>query len=256
MATIDTPRAVRVKTSTGWADLAIEGPQGQTGPPGAQGPQGVQGGVGPQGPAGAGVPMPVVNGQWVKGVGGAAVWSAIADTDVPALNIGQRLGTTGVVVTNANSAIANGWYYMNPGGTNAPPGSDYVSIFVVELNGPGNVRQIAYAYNVDTAWMRRLQDTNNWGAWVQVYPVPDLVGQSRLGSQAQQHSDWNTVGPTGFYMAAGAANAPDGNWWIGLNLAHIPGAWQVQILWGFTQWPLPRYQRACQNGGWQGWVAW
>jgi hypothetical protein len=38
---------------------------------------------GPQGPAGPGVPTPVVNGQWIKGVGGAAVWSAIATADLP-----------------------------------------------------------------------------------------------------------------------------------------------------------------------------
>lgn len=29
-----------------------------------------------------GIPVPVVNGQWVKGVGGAAVWSAITPADV------------------------------------------------------------------------------------------------------------------------------------------------------------------------------
>jgi hypothetical protein len=47
--------------------------------PGAGAPQGA---VGPQGPIGVGVPTPVVNGQWVKGVGGAAVWSALTLADV------------------------------------------------------------------------------------------------------------------------------------------------------------------------------
>lgn len=42
-----------------------------------QGPSGVQG------PMGIGIPTPVVNGQWIKGVGGAAVWSAITLSDVP-----------------------------------------------------------------------------------------------------------------------------------------------------------------------------
>lgn len=134
--TIDTPRAIRVKTSTGWADLVIQGPTGLTGaqgPQGVQGPQGAQGPIGntgpqgpqgatgatgaqgttgPQGPTGATGPgvvaggttgqllakktatdydtqwttvatVPaVVNGQWLKGVGGAAVWSAITPADV------------------------------------------------------------------------------------------------------------------------------------------------------------------------------
>jgi len=49
MATIDPPRAIRIKTSTGWSDLAWKGAQGNTGPPGTPGAQG------PQGSAGTGV---------------------------------------------------------------------------------------------------------------------------------------------------------------------------------------------------------
>jgi hypothetical protein len=111
--TIDAPRAIRVKTSTGWAELVIQGAQGATGPQGpqgttgatgpqgatgaqgttgAQGPKGDSGATGSQGPAGAqgpqgapgaGIPTPVVNGQWIKGVGGVAIWASIARADVP-----------------------------------------------------------------------------------------------------------------------------------------------------------------------------
>jgi hypothetical protein len=52
-ATIDPPRAIRVRTSTGWADLAIQGPPGAVGATGPQGPAGPTGG---QGPPGQGVP--------------------------------------------------------------------------------------------------------------------------------------------------------------------------------------------------------
>lgn len=52
-ATIDAPRAIRVKTSTGWADLVIEGAQGLTGPAGATGAAGAAGATGPQGVPGA-----------------------------------------------------------------------------------------------------------------------------------------------------------------------------------------------------------
>jgi hypothetical protein len=89
-ATIDPPRAIRVKTSTGWADLAFQGPVGGQGPAGPAGPTGPQG---PKGDPGAGVPSPVVNGQFVKGVGGAAVWAAIAATDLPAQAV-PTYGTT------------------------------------------------------------------------------------------------------------------------------------------------------------------
>jgi hypothetical protein len=42
--------AIRVKTSQGWADLVIQGPQGNTGPAGATGPAGPTGATGPTGP--------------------------------------------------------------------------------------------------------------------------------------------------------------------------------------------------------------
>jgi hypothetical protein len=66
----------------------VAGPTGPTGPTGAQGPKGdtgAQGVAGPQGVAGVGVPTPVVNGQWIKGVGGAAVWQPINPGDVAGL---------------------------------------------------------------------------------------------------------------------------------------------------------------------------
>jgi len=63
------------------------GPQGPAGPQGIQGatgltgPTGPQGNVGPPGPGG--YPTPVVEGQWLKVVGGVPVWRAIAITDLP-----------------------------------------------------------------------------------------------------------------------------------------------------------------------------
>jgi hypothetical protein len=56
---------------------------GVAGPVGPAGPQGPQGPTGLTGPAGTGIPTPVVNGQWVKGQSGAAVWSAIQQVDLP-----------------------------------------------------------------------------------------------------------------------------------------------------------------------------
>jgi len=53
--------------------------------PGRAGPQGAKGDTGAQGIQGVGVPMPVVNGQWIKGVGGAAVWTPLLATEVPGL---------------------------------------------------------------------------------------------------------------------------------------------------------------------------
>ena len=175
MATIDAPRAIRVKTSTGWADLAIEGPPGEDGPAGPQGAKGdtgAQGGVGPQGPAGApAYPTPVVNGQWIKGVGGAAVWSAIADADVPSVAQGGRLGgaaSMSLPSNDCNQAVNNGWYQSAPGSTNGP-NTGYYTVETLVLNSGTNLRQIAYDYPTDAVWMRRRQD-GNWHAWMQVGP--------------------------------------------------------------------------------------
>jgi hypothetical protein len=43
-----------------------------------------------------GIPKPVVNGQWVKGSGGAAVWSPIAASDVPGLTTYAQTNVAGV----------------------------------------------------------------------------------------------------------------------------------------------------------------
>ena len=118
--------------------------------------------VGP-GLPGVGVPTPVVNGQWIKGVGGAAVWSGIADADVPSVAQGGRLGQQGVTVTDCNMANQNGWYWMNPGAANQPA-NDWFSILAVVLNTTTNVRQIAYAYQSDQVFMRRSKD-GVWGPW-------------------------------------------------------------------------------------------
>lgn len=46
MATLS-KHAIRVRTSEGWQDMAIQGPPGALGPAGPQGPQGIQGPAGP-----------------------------------------------------------------------------------------------------------------------------------------------------------------------------------------------------------------
>src|SRR5215831_5654939 len=70
-------------------------------------------------PAGAGVPTPVVNGQWIKGIGGAAVWAQILGTDVQppqTLNIQRQSGTeNNYYVIGTNTAETQ--MYGNGSGT-------------------------------------------------------------------------------------------------------------------------------------------
>lgn len=228
-ATIDAPRAVRVRTSTGWADLAIKGAPGPPGPIGATGAAStVPGPVGPQGPAGApAYPTPVVNGQWIKGVGGAAVWSAIADADVPAIATG-RLSASSLTIADYNNAINNGWYFATPGTPNQPPVNDWYAIASVMVDGFGSCRQTAYAYQSDSVFMRRLKD-GAWGAW------RDLAGT--IGAFGVYPS-----GPTNMLMQWGSANVAvvaqtNGAASVYVPLAH-PWPNQHVMSWLTQTWPL------------------
>ena len=160
--------------------------------------------AGAPGKDGAGVPQPVVNGQWVKGVGGAAVWSPIADADVPSVNTGGRLGDVGKNIADCNQAIGNGWYFGNAGAANAPT-SDYFSLFVVQLNGPGNLTQIAYAYQTDAVWKRRYKDATNWSPWVPRNNGPVVAARVRSdgvlisGTPGVSSSKWSGL-PDGYYL--------------------------------------------------------
>jgi hypothetical protein len=98
------------------ADSTVPGPAGPTGPAGATGVTGATGPAGPTGPAGSpAYPTPVVNGQWIKGVGGAAVWAAITPADVPGLLRApdtQKWGSIGgssVVTGDANGGAQILW---------------------------------------------------------------------------------------------------------------------------------------------------
>jgi hypothetical protein len=55
---------------------------------------GLQGIPGPQGLQGLGMPAPVVDGQWIKGVGGAAVWSQMTIADVPNIGVNATYGVS------------------------------------------------------------------------------------------------------------------------------------------------------------------
>jgi len=118
---------------------------------------------GPQGPAGVGVPSPVVNGQWIKGVGGAAVWQPIAQTDLPAPVQGQP-----AAISDLNNATNAGWYTAMGSTANTPTSGAYGHCRVLALpTGGGDVYQVFSAYNGDSEYQRRKSGGGAWGAWQQ-----------------------------------------------------------------------------------------
>ena len=103
----------------------------------------------------------VVNGKWVKGVGGAAVWTDIVDADVS--KAAPRLGPyDNEQYNDYNQMVKNGWY-RGTGGPNGPPSGEQTAVRVESIDGT-NVRQTAYDYSTDASWMRRCKD-GTWTAW-------------------------------------------------------------------------------------------
>lgn len=177
--TIDPPRAIRVKTSTGWADLAIRGPAGANGATGPTGPQGPTGATGAQGPAGQGVPAGGTAGQallkasatdyaTVWGTAGAdLVYQGAFPAGTPYVDGEIVIGTDGIaylcVAPTTADPAATPW----PGGTWTPsgppaltvsystslPGSPYdgqEAILVDSLANPSY--QLRFRYNAASGW--------------------------------------------------------------------------------------------------------
>lgn len=126
----------------------------------------------PVGPGMAGIPTPVVNGQWIKGVGGAAVWSAIADSDVPSVGPGGRLNgnTSTSVVTDWNTVTATGWYTgvsaANGPGGNAAGGAPGWLLGMVVAHNPSWPTQEMWSFTEDPPrrW-KRYMINGTWGVW-------------------------------------------------------------------------------------------
>jgi hypothetical protein len=170
------------------------GPQGPTGP---QGPQGVKGdtgdtgSTGAQGPPGPGIPTPVVNGQWIKGVAGAAVWAPITAGDLPDLSgtyqlvsakgaangyagllgdstvadstLPARLRAACKTVTDWNNALEPGWYTSAAGSQANAPGTGNTYGFTY---GDGISQVVQNALDTATgSVLRRVKWQGNWGPW-------------------------------------------------------------------------------------------
>lgn len=119
--------------------------------------------VGP-GPPGVGVPTPVVNGQWLKGSGGAAVWAPITPADLPAVPGAQLGSNVNIAIGNATVWGIGPWplvYFNNLGvfdgnsalGCPAGAGGIYVAQAAIRWapNAGGTTRQLILRKNGNTS---------------------------------------------------------------------------------------------------------
>lgn len=87
-----------------------------------------------------------------------------------------------------------------------------------------------------------------------------LLNTGRLGPAISKSvADWNDATENGWYMATGAANAPNGSnaWFLGEVNVHN-NLYMVQEVFGFTgatQWDPMKYRRYCQGGVWTAWYS-
>lgn len=122
--------------------------------------------------ASASTPVPtVVNGQWLKGVGGAAVWSPLNPAEIDTATGGGRLGTSCPVISDWNSALTNGWYTglsaaNGPGGNSANGAPGWLVGQVVDHN-PSWPHQEVWAFTEappQRRW-RRVCLNGGWQPW-------------------------------------------------------------------------------------------
>ncbi|RWM29400.1 pyocin knob domain-containing protein [Mesorhizobium sp.] len=80
---------------------------------------------------------------------------------------------------------------------------------------------------------------------------------TRLGLVCQTVADWNAATANGWYMAAGALNAPTADWFFGQTITHIESLWLQQDLYGFTtnveNGDSKHYRRYRKSGIWGAW---
>ena len=181
------PQAAPDPATTKWVPVgpSVVGPQGPPGPAST-----VPGPQGPSGPAGAGVPTPVVDGQWIKGSGGVAVWAGITQGDLPG-NIGAR--TAYPPNNDLNQITDSGWYNGSAFG-NAPDGrGDWLFVFHITHVG-GSVWSTQICWTMQSNPVEQWFRTNYGGTWQPWVRSMGIRGQFYCGPGAHA-----TIGG-GFYV--------------------------------------------------------
>jgi hypothetical protein len=164
------------------------------------------------------VPLPVVNGKWIKGVGGAAVWTDILAGDVKSATEGQWIkGVGGVgqwnpittpdlppqwraqardISSGGNwNTITETGFYMGAGVSNAPDGNWYIGYVQIHIANLWVVQRLWEFAAVNPAQPYQRQCFNGaWQPW------------TKLGDW-QAYQPWFNGSPYGPYGISGRFSA-------------------------------------------------
>jgi hypothetical protein len=158
---------------------------------------------------------------------------------------------------DANTLVYNGWYHLNPGWPNGPPGATDWHLMVIRHTGE-YVKQIAFDYYSDKIMQRvKGNPAGAFSAWTTVYPVPidDTNLPYRLrGSLIQAPgNDANQAVESGFFwLDAGAANPPYAGGYFEMLVLNNGNYNVRQIAWPHDS--VNRYERAKAAGAWGSWL--
>jgi len=192
------------------------------------------GAAGAQGPPGVGIPTPVVNGAWIYGSGGAAIWKSIMQDDLGSSNLHSVCQT----ISDWNTALNNGWY-MGNACANAPDSGWWLGQVIAHRTDPSgwNVQRVwAFTANPSPCYQRsfqnggwtgwiRVDNVGAWGGWTTYTPAltaanvtPSIGGGYTSGSYKQVG---NTVYARAIIHQGAGSSAGDGMYFISLPVAAV-----------------------------------
>jgi hypothetical protein len=156
---------------------------------------------------------------------------------------------TGPVTNTSGSFRAQGW-----GGT-ATNGVLYLGSsdsYVYKSGGVFSFKNAEGGYTANLDSGGTIHTTGNFN------PATKLDARAALGVGAASHADWNTATNNGWWMAAGAANAPGGStdWFLGVVTVHN-GDWIQQEIYRFTEGGTvagAKWYRWKKGGTWGAWT--
>lgn len=177
-----------------------------------------------------------INGVPFDGSGNITITAAATIPDSPTIT-----GVTYFDVNNGSTAKAR--FTAGTGnGINLDAVTDDASAFA-----PLNIRGTTVQINGFNPWT----DAN-------FNPSSKLDARAALGTGAASHTDWNNATNNGWWMAAGAANAPGGmtDWFLGVVTVHN-GDWIQQEVQRFTEGGTvagAKWYRWKKGGTWGAWT--